>query len=258
MTKPAYKVVDFFEDYGWAIGISLVAIGLGIFKIFFSGVSFFWQVIVVVVLVLGHVFFQYRSLKQQRRSTAITQELEQKAKENEELKDSIEKWKAGLDDFFRNSIIFLYNSMGFTESERISIYKHCEDQFILIGRYSLNPALNEKGRDAYPDDEGFIAQGWRQGEFCMVIEADPSSNFDEYATEVMQMCNINKGTLRDISMHSRSYCINDIKMPVTQEKIGIIVLESTAYSRFGGSDAIEASARINELFNSYISCKEKC
>lgn len=258
MKKFGYKIIDFLEDYGWQIGMSLVVLGLGVLKLFFTDESSDRIITSVILLIAAYAFFQYKTLKGKKRQTTLEEQLQFYKEENANLKESVNRWRNGLDDFFRNSLIFLYNSFDFNERDRVSIYKHEEDQFVLMGRYSRNPKLNEKGRDAYPDNEGFIAEGWRNGSLCMVIQANPENNFDAYAEEVMRYCNIRKGTLSNISMWSRSYCINDIKAPVTQEKIGVIVLESLEYDRFGGDDANHASARINELFNAYLMCKNNC
>jgi len=237
MKKIGYLIVDFFEDYGWDIGVSLIVLWLGVFKIFFSEIQCIYKVLIVLLTFALYGLFLYKKLEKQKRISRLENQLvtlgDEKefgvavfARKNEELLESVKKWEAAFDDFFRNSLIFLYNSLGYEERDRISVYKHENNRFVLVGRYSKNQTLNRKGRDFYPDDEGFIANGWRQGEFCTTIGANPDTNYDDYLSEVSNLCKIRKGTLDGISMKSRSYCINDIARAGTNEKIGIIVLES--------------------------------
>jgi hypothetical protein len=121
-----------------------------------------------------------------------------------------------------------------------------------MGRYSRNPKFNNKGRDSYPDNEGFIAKGWEGGDFCYGILPEPNEDFESYASQVMAYCNIKKGTIKNLNMLSRSYCINSINKSVTQEKIGLVVLESIDPGKFDPSESESAANRIGELFNSYI------
>lgn len=248
------------EDFGWRTLMAIIVLTIGVLKLFFSSFNNIWGIILVVILILAYGFCFWRDSILQSRTTQLESDLVFEKQKTSQLEASINRWRSGFDDFFRHSIIFLYNSLGYGESERISVYEHDDDTktFRLVGRYSLNPQFNAKGRDSYPDDEGFIAKGWHHGEFCHGELPDPVEQIDEYCDAVQMECNITKGTLKSISMQSRSYCVHNITKPVTNEKIGIVVLESTVQGKFDGEEAGSAAARINELFNAHIVCKKNC
>jgi hypothetical protein len=248
------------EDFGWRLGMGLVVLSLGVLKLFFSRFDSAFGIVTVVALLLFYAYFFWKDSRLQKRTSVLESKLALEEQKSKQLEDSVSRWRSGFDDFFRHSLIFLYNSLGYGESDRISVYEHDDTNstFKLAGRYSLNPLYSKKGRDSYPDDEGFISKGWHHGEFCHGLLPDPSVDLEAYFEAVQHECNMKKGTLRQISMLSRSYCVHNITTPVTNEKIGIIVLESTEEGKFDGEEAGQTAARINELFNAHIVCKHNC
>ena len=250
------KIGEAIQDYWTKITLAILALSLGVIKIFFSDSNI--MIGLVILIVIGNIVILFYDLSQQKRLSALQKEISELDSEKKKLQESNERWKNGFDDFFRNSLIFLYNSLGYTERERILVYRHEDNRFILIGRYSRNPKFNNKGRDSYPDNEGFIAKGWEEGDFCFGILPDPNEDFESYTSQVMAYCTIKKGTIRNLNMLSRSYCINSINKSVTQEKIGLVVLESVDPGKFNPSESESAANRMGELFNSYIACKENC
>lgn len=120
-----------------------------------------------------------------------------------------------FDNFFQNSL----------NNGRVSIYLHQNNNFILLGRYSNNPNYNVKGREIYPDNEGLISKGWLDS--VCVIDNIPQwkNNGQKYITYVNQIKPINKNTIRNMKMKSRSFYIKRIDNEDSRTPHGIIVIE---------------------------------
>lgn len=120
-----------------------------------------------------------------------------------------------FDDFFANS----------DGNGRVSIYKHQDDKFILLGRYSKNPQYNKRGREIYLDDEGFISKGWEIGEF--IIDHSPKwiGNGRDYKSFMKSNCSISDETLKKINMKSCSFFVTRIENEDARNPLGVIVFE---------------------------------
>ena len=109
-------------------------------------------------------------------------------------------------DLFQHQLSILANTaLGFDDTERISVYRHDGEAFVMLGRYSKNPEYNERGRVLYPDDAGVIGHAWHSG-----VAAD--DNIPDYATvpdEYLQYTRSNWGiaeeTARNFTMKSRNW-----------------------------------------------------
>lgn len=70
----------------------------------------------------------------------------------------------------------LANDLGIYKGDtRLSVYKHSDDKFYLVGRVSPNEVYAAVGRTSYPDTQGFIGQVWRAADDKTIVHfpADP-------------------------------------------------------------------------------------
>lgn len=113
---------------------------------------------------------------------------------------------------------------------RISLYEHSDGKFKLIGRYSNNPIFNKKGRDYYPDDEGFISMGWNNGKKYIKHLPDYNINPEEYLIRIKKHISFREEVLKNLNMKSRVYYVRSINNEDSRLPYGIVVIESTLHN----------------------------
>lgn len=168
-------------------------------------------------------------------TTIVLSILAKRKKKNlQEYKEAYENLQERLDtiksEYYKlcsDNIRFLFqdffeNSRG---NGRVSLYKHTENKFILMGRFSINPAYNRKGREIYSDNEGLINVGWEKG--CVKLFNIPAwvGNGREYKSAIRKHCEISDNTLKLISMKSCSFFIKRIESEDARNPLGIVVFE---------------------------------
>lgn len=117
---------------------------------------------VVLVFFVMNIFFNH-FLKNKKMT------LDKCEQSKNDLENKIESIKKEYYKLCSDNIRILFQDF-FNSSEgngRVSIYKHQDEKFILLGRYSTNPAYNKTGRESYPDNKGFIELGWNNGEYLI-------------------------------------------------------------------------------------------
>lgn len=154
---------------------------------------------------------------------------------NEKLKSEIDSMENTIETLANTleiipELVVKYLSMELKLSymDRISIYRYDfkNEFFISIGRYSVNPEYTKFGRGKYPKDKGFISNAWRNGSFYKDELPDFSKNEREYVNHVSQISSLDKGTIKKLSMKSRSYFCKNL-LNEKRKAVGVIVLEST-------------------------------
>ena len=109
----------------------------------------------------------------------------------------------------------------YKNNERISLYMHVnhEKKFIPLGRASYNPEYREKGRYAYPDNQGCIAQGWQNGWYFDNKFPNYDKNADGYIKRGIEEYHIAEETCKKITMKSRLFAV----WKITKEEKDIVV-----------------------------------
>jgi hypothetical protein len=108
-----------------------------------------------------------------------------------------------INDVFNN----FFESTGGGGNSRVSLYKHSDNHFKLLGIHSDNPLYNKRKETLYPDDSGFIALGWQNRTFSIFNIPEWKKSGSEYKSFVKSKCGITDERLSSINMHSRSYYI---------------------------------------------------
>lgn len=122
--------------------------------------------------------------------------------------------------------ILANHTLGFGDTERVSVYRHDDGKFALLCRYSKNPIYQRRGRPFYPDNEGCIGKAWREGEDYIDDLPDPEHSSRDYEERLRRDWNIPAETTRNFKMKSRSYAALAIENH-RDERVGVMVFEST-------------------------------
>lgn len=243
-TNKIYKVAKFLDDYGLEFSL-LVINGLGytfigiLFEIdrdviwdSFHSQTLGWLlfgIAIILNILLGIKLFQ----KKKSKNFLIN--------ENTDLSEKIQTLENTIDELHRNNLeIFnehlasLFYKLELTENERISFYKHQNDKFHIVGRYSSNPKLAEKNRKYYDSDEGFISLAFQQGDFFLNEGVPEFKNGSKqaYYTFIRSKCEIPVDILKNINMKSRSFYLYAFKDSKGLVRNSIIVFESLDTGKF--------------------------
>jgi hypothetical protein len=146
---------------------TLTAASAGSFCCASIGPSYHWRGVIVIALVVVGVICAGGSIVYNRRRHRPT--LLKLDSENTKLKSQVAQCKQQIDDRAANLVDVvnvllrdLANEIGIYKGDtRLSVYRHSEDKFYLVGRVSPNEVYAAVGRIAYPDTQGFIGQVWR-------------------------------------------------------------------------------------------------
>ncbi len=99
----------------------------------------------------------------------------------EQLAEAHDRLRVAYKELFNRQLYILSSALGFTDNERISVYRCQDDTFVMLARFSLSPKWTEPGRTAYPANEGLIARAWVNGSACQDDLPDPATKKAEYA-----------------------------------------------------------------------------
>lgn len=181
-----------------------------------------------VVLLFGH----YKSWQRAPQIAAL-QERVQKLEDSLEIAkrdydESIQQARLDYRERFEEELRTLArHTLEFGNTERISVYKHVGQAFVLLSRFSDDPDYTKPSkRGFYPDNEGCIGAAWHRGSMFIPELPDPEKELDSYYQVLKDPWNISRNTAKSFTMKSRSYgayALNDLK---GNRKIAIIVFES--------------------------------
>ena len=142
------------------------------------------------------------------------------------LEDIVQTSRNDYFQLFQNQLAVLANDLlKLSDKDRVSVYKHDGQAFVMLGRYSKNPEFCKTGRGTYPEGEGCIARAWQHGEASVDDLPDPMTHEDDYYARLKSDWNIKKGTARSFKMKSRSYVAIALEDHASK-RIAVIVFES--------------------------------
>lgn len=191
--------------------------------------TFWFFVVSVVVSLYGGFVGAIDARKKERDIKNLRESLREYQKlpaELEEAQESIDYARIQQANFVYSItseyLAHLANDhLFFNDSERISLYLHESDRFILAGRYSKNVEYNKRNRSAYPDNQGCIGKVWHEGGECFVcLPTDEAELYSVLKSEY----GIDKGIAKSLRMKSKLYC--GIALDHGSTRVGIIMFES--------------------------------
>lgn len=112
-----------------------------------------WMIPLAVIIVLAGVF----SLILQARDTTKNGSLREKVAD---LTGALKSFGEDCRDMWTFVLYRWASELSLDGSHRISVYKHEDDHFIMIARFSHAKPLASRGRSIYPDNQGCIGSAW--------------------------------------------------------------------------------------------------
>jgi hypothetical protein len=120
----------------------------------------------------------------------------------------------------------LGNDLGLSPRERISVYVHDGEAFVMIARHSSDQTLKRPGRSIYPEDEGVIGLAWKYGQHQVDDLPDYTHSPHEYVARMADDYDMAPETVRNLKMKSRSLAAVCLPADLGVDSIGVLVVES--------------------------------
>lgn len=194
--------------------------------------KYFYLLCVIIAISTG-----FMSLETKKKIKELEEENQRVNDENttlsnkiKQLENDIEELNSDFISMFNTQIAVIFYKLSFGANERISIYKHEVDKFIILGRYSSNPVHTKIRENIYPDNEGFIQLAWESPDGEHFIDNIPeprNGNIKDYLNVICSSCNINKERVKKMRMRSRNYYLKSLNDITGMRRNAIIVIEST-------------------------------
>jgi hypothetical protein len=157
--------------------------------------------------------------------------LEGKARDLEEVSnaysEAIEQHASICQELIRQVLSSLAAKLALGDSERVSLYGHNGNAFVLAGRFSKNPLFAKAGRPSYPDDQGCIGRAWQHGECFVDNLPDPILNKRAWATVMEDDWEIPRSTSNHITMKSRAIYGCAFDHSSNSHRTAVLIIEST-------------------------------
>jgi hypothetical protein len=221
------RLAIWFDDY-WAQILTLLG---GIFlalsgiqaSVTQKGWSWFISTNYGITFLLGFLFSIIGGLK----LASLSPSQRTMEAEIEKLKRELDSRNRGYFKIIEDELYILSEILGFSYTERISLYKHKNNAFIMLGRYSANHDYKRRGRVVYSDNQGCVGRALRIG--WVFVDNLPDSEI-EYFEVLQNDWNIPLETAQKLVMKSKTLAAHSI-INSERSSLAVIVFES---SRRGG------------------------
>ena len=232
------KGADFITYNLWEINSVFVAALYAVSGTFFCFPDAKWLwidnkyvgIILLVVAIILSVVGCIKLCSKKKQYDSYESTINEQAKKIQLLEATMEKYGEENYLLFQSLIASISSELSFNGTDRISIYKKEKEQLVIMSRYSINPDYNKVNRRSFPISEGYIGRAMSDGTFF--IDNLPPSNGENYYSAIAQGCNISKGTVRSLSMKSRTYYCKALTDLSGTSREAVIVFESTKKNRF--------------------------
>jgi hypothetical protein len=184
------------------------------------------------------------SVENTKSVTNLEKDNSEKAGKIIDLENNLSQVMRKTHELFNSYLTLLIKNLDFKHTERISVYKVFDNNFVLIARSSTNPNLIGPGRSNFPLTEGFIGKAWAEEEFFIDNLPDPVAR-SGYYNRVNGICAIPRPVVDGMKMLSRTYYINRIDGFDGQPK-AIIVIESTIANAFQKDDVVKGLDEVKQ------------
>lgn len=219
----------FLEDYGDQLGGLVGDIGIVVFGVTLGfGTPDLWKCIGFFISIVIMAVSRICSLRKTIHVRALREE---KARLEYCTELAIDMYK----ELVSAQLSKAANSeLQFGDTERISVFRHDGQVFLLIGRYSKNPNYNKSGRSFYPTDQGILSEAWTNGSALISSLPDPNAKDNDYHTSLKQW-KITKSMVKKLTMKSRclsAYALEDWD----NNRIAVVCFESMNPDKFKGGE----------------------
>jgi hypothetical protein len=193
----------------------------------------FYYFCVILTIIFGIIGTEKANTLQ-----SLEKDISKKGDKIIDLENSLNDVVSGMNDLFNSYLTLFVESLNFTHTERVSVYKVYENKFILIGRSSVNPLLSRPGRSSYPISEGLIGKAWAEGEFFVDDLPDPSDRSGTtYYNRLNALNHVPREVINNLKMPSRTFYIRRMNGFENTPK-AIIVIESIRNNAFQKQEVI--------------------
>ncbi len=137
-------------------------------------------------------------------------------------------------DIWDRRLQVLAEELGFDARDRISVYRHDDNAFTMVGRYAVLPQLDKPGRSVYPVDQGVIGAAWHAGNGQCIVQdfPDPNTDLDGYCARNLDEWHLTAEVVQAMNMKPRSIAAFALNDQQGSSRHAIIVFESTDANRF--------------------------
>ena len=193
-----------------------------------------WWVLILTIISSG-----FYIIKQSNYSSSI-ERIEKDKKVLEEkiqgLENKLAKINSNSIEIVEIHLAYLFQKLGLSNNERITLYKFINDEFFVLGRYSTNHEKRKRSRKSYKK-EGLIFRAWNESKYFKNNGIPASSTRrGKFKSGYYKIINaeapIDEETVWNMKMKSRSFYIKTLKDLNGLEQTSIIVIESTLEKAF--------------------------
>lgn len=122
------------------------------------------------------------------------------------LGDAIKSFGEDYRDMWTFVLYRWASELGFNGSNRVSLYKHEGDHFIMIARFSASKPLASRGRSVYPDSQGCIGAAWRAADGRCLVDnlPNPDTQTVRYRNRQTRDWQLTEAVATNLTMKSRT------------------------------------------------------
>jgi len=142
------------------------------------------------------------------------------------LERQVQSGNEALRSLRRSELSLLARQLGYFSTERISLFAHDRDGFVLVARHSANPRFEAPGRTRYPLGEGCLGKAWDDGSAAVVDLPDPAQDPTDWQRALLDRWNMPLETSAALVMKARTCIAIRIDTAGARAPIGVVVFES--------------------------------
>jgi hypothetical protein len=233
-----YKTITFLDEYAdelWNIttnGLGFAVIGI----LYELDRDIFWGsvhsqklgLILLIFVFILNLILGTRLIKKNKSKEDLINENESLGQKIQFLENTIDEIQRNSLEVFNEHLASMFYKLKLSANERISFYKYQDQQFHIVGRYSINPKLIQRNRKYYPSNEGLIGKAWQDGIFHLNQGVPECVNGSKqtYYSFIRNLNDIPVDTLKTINMKSRSFYLKAFTDSRNIKRNSIIVIES--------------------------------
>lgn len=156
----------------------------------------FWLALGITVAGIAAIILQARDTTKNGKLRARVQS----------LSDAIKSFGEDYRDMWTFVLYRWASELAFDGSNRVSLYKHEGDHFIMIARFSAAKPLARRGRSVYPDNQGCIGTAWRAADGRCLVDnlPNPDTQAVRYRNRQTRDWQLTEAVATNLTMKSRS------------------------------------------------------
>jgi hypothetical protein len=123
-------------------------------------------------------------------------------------------------------LALLSEQLKYASSERISLFVKADSAFLLVARFSRNPAFNTQTGRLYPQNEGCLGSAWQVGFPGEDALPDAKTEPDQWVQQQASRWRVSHQRASEMTMRSRTYLAFRIDRSRGRDPLGVVIFES--------------------------------